>query len=269
MKKQIITIAGILCIPISCAFAYTAPECTLPIDVFQEYAKSHTSAQCDPKTITKIEYYSNFRGWMVFGENGNKNKCIFKLTTDLNTVIDSQIQGGGSCSSSSLYTILTNKNAGLAYGCTSDNDCDTANGWVCQEKSSTYGVGICKQTSCGSKCNAGTVSAWKTSSVEGYEEQTTVLCNTYTDTTYSNYYCSGSVKGRCAKGYYGVAKVAPYSGCTQCPEHNESGEHGTTASAGNTNTITSCYIPSTVTWSFSDTTGSGIIRCASDAYYKN
>jgi len=240
MKRNIIIIAGILCTPISCAFAYTEPDCTLPLSVFQEYAKKSGST-CDPSTITKVVYYGNYWGWMVFG-TGNKNKCTFRLATENNTPIDHNVQSGDWCTSLSTYTILTS--VGVPYACTSDSDCDTDHGWVCKNINSEYGVGMCTQTSCGPNCNEG-YGNWHASSAAGYEERTIVKCDKNSDTTYENYYCHGYPEGRCARGYYGTnVSVTPPSGCTRCPSYDNTMNkdvYGTTAAAGSTSK-TQCYI---------------------------
>jgi len=239
MKRNIIIIAGILCTPISCAFAYSEPECTLPLSVFQEYAKKSGST-CDPSTITKVVYYAGYQGWVVFG-TGDSKKCTFRMSTAYNGDIDHNVQGGGNCTVLSTYTLLTS--TGVPYACNSDSDCDTDNGWVCKNINSTYGVGICTQTSCGPNCKVG-VSEWRKSATEGYEEQVKVECQTNSDTTYKNYYCTGSPIGRCAPGYYGTnVSVAPPSGCTRCPPYDNSTNkdvYGTSTSGATS--ITQCYI---------------------------
>lgn len=235
---------------ISSAFAYTEPECTLPIDVFQEYVKTSGST-CDPSKITKIVYYSNWRGWMVIGESGNSNKCTFRFSTSNNQDIDGAVLGSGSCKTLSTYTILNQQ--GVPYACASNSDCDTDNGWVCSSIDSTYGVGICTQTGCGSNCTVGYGSWHAASGYPAYEERVVTTCNKLTNTTYKNYDCSHSPQARCAKGAYGTnPKAAPYSGCTSCPPDTKYNATPTTASAGAT-TVTECYLPKDVL--HTDTTG--------------
>lgn len=65
---------------------------------------------------------------------------------------------------------------------------------------------------------------------------------------------------RCIAGYYGSG-----SSCTRCP--SSGGVYGTSA-VGSTS-ITSCYMPSGTTISFSDSTGSGTEKYTSDCYYTN
>lgn len=260
MKRNIITLASTLYISISSAFAYTEPECTLPISVFQEYVKTNGS-NCAPSKITKIAYYSNFNGWMVIGESGNSNKCKFKFSTSNNTDIDNAVLGGDTCKSLSTYTILSSN--GVPYACASDSDCDSANGWVCRNISPTYGVGICTQTGCGSNCVVGTGDWYTANSYPEYEERLITKCEELTNTTYSNYNCSRSLDARCAKGAYGTnPKAAPYSGCTQCP-NDENNTPGT--SAAGSQSITDCYIPSGTT--YSDNTGTW--QYTSPCHYTN
>lgn len=269
MQKNITILIGILCVPIFSASAYTEPECTLPIDVVHNSTRSTT--YCDPKTITAVAYYSGVHGWMVFGTNANVNKCVFKFKSGITAMdIDPLAVCHDGISSLSTYSTLEN---GVPYACRSDSDCDSANGWFCKNINSSYGVGICKQTGCGSNCQVGTGDWHNSVGYPAYQERTTVTCNSNTNTTYQNYYCSGTPEARCAPGYYGTnPKAAPYSGCdNQCPTWPDA----YTTSALTTNVrgtsdagatiISQCYILTNIT--YYDATGA--FKLSSKCSYKN
>ena len=90
----------------------------------------------------------------------------------------------------------------------------------------------------------------------GYEKKVTRTCNCNT--------CNSSTSYRCAAGYYGSSTNGT-SGCSKCTSHNSVSAN---SSAGST-AQTSCYISSSSSWSFSDTTGSGSAKFASNCYYSN
>lgn len=78
---------------------------------------------------------------------------------------------------------------------------------------------------------------------------------------FAGYYLSGTSCVACAKGTYKSSSGT--DACSDCPDGNAA---ATTASTGSTS-ATSCYVPSSSTWSFSDTTGSGSERYTSNCYY--
>ncbi len=90
----------------------------------------------------------------------------------------------------------------------------------------------------------------------GYEKKVSRTCNCGT--------CTSSTSYRCAAGYYGSSSNGT-SGCSRCP--SSGGVYGTSA-AGST-AITSCYLPSGTTVSFSDSIGSGTAKYTSNCYYSN
>ena len=108
---------------------------------------------------------------------------------------------------------------------------------------------------------------WSTPAT-GYQVKVTRTCNTSTCT------CTENASTRCATGYYASAAVSclmgltgTYTcrGCSRCPQHSDSGQYGYIAAG--TASITSCYIGTGVSWSFSDTTGSGTTKFSSTCYY--
>lgn len=70
---------------------------------------------------------------------------------------------------------------------------------------------------------------------------------------------TGTVYVACKPGYY-----LSSGNCIRCP--SSGGVYGTTVDH-NTGGITSCYIPSSTSISFSDSTGSGTYNFQSDCYY--
>lgn len=64
----------------------------------------------------------------------------------------------------------------------------------------------------------------------------------------------------CSANYY-----LSNSACTPCPSYNNIAG----LSATNSERITDCYIPSTSSWNFSDSTGSGTAHFKSNCYYSN
>ena len=96
----------------------------------------------------------------------------------------------------------------------------------------------------------------------GYQKGTYTRCSLDTSTGMCD--VTETTKYRCAAGYYGSSSNGT-SGCTRCP--SSGGVYGTSV-AGST-TITSCYLPSGTTLSFSDTKGSGTETITSNCYYSN
>ena len=115
---------------------------------------------------------------------------------------------------------------------------------LCQK---TYTYYDCQGNNCTGCPNCTSDTTWSYYA-EGYEKQTTRICN------YSTCECEPTALFRCAQGYYGSPHKTP-SGCTRCPMDDTNSVNGTTSSAGSTR-ISSCYIPSGA--SFSDTSGSGV-----------
>ena len=62
----------------------------------------------------------------------------------------------------------------------------------------------------------------------------------------------------CESGMYGNGFT-----CSECPAH----QSGIVESAISDGDIHDCYVPSTATWSFSDTAGSGTARFTTDCHY--
>ncbi|MCM1295077.1 MAG: hypothetical protein NC311_06000 [Muribaculaceae bacterium] len=110
-------------------------------------------------------------------------------------------------------------------------------------------------------CDNGTCTAnnntW-TSTGTGYQEN-------------PNYACFGSecklmgTNYRCAAGYWGTASGTT-SGCEPCPGINASSRGQSIA--GENKEISSCYISKSLSFSFSDETGSGTAHFVTDCYYK-
>ena len=112
----------------------------------------------------------------------------------------------------------------------------------------------CSQNCTGcSNCTSDT--SWSSAGT-GYEKKVTRTCNCNT--------CNSSTSYRCAAGYYGSSTNGT-SGCSKCTSHNSVAAN---SSAGST-AQTSCYISSSSSWSFSDTTGSGSAKFGSNCYYTN
>ena len=112
----------------------------------------------------------------------------------------------------------------------------------------------CEQDCTGcSDCTSDT--SWSSAGT-GYDKKVTRTCNCNT--------CNSSTSYRCAAGYYGSSSNGT-SGCSKCTSHNSVSAN---SSAGST-AQTSCYISSSSSWSFSDTTGSGSAKFASNCYYSN
>ena len=105
-------------------------------------------------------------------------------------------------------------------------------------------------------CSDCSSTSW-TSAGTGKETRIYAQCNCNT--------CQKSTQYRCAAGYYRSSGSGSSTVCTRCP--SSGGVYGTSA-AGST-AITSCYLPSGTTVSFSDSAGSGTAKYTSDCYYTN
>ena len=122
----------------------------------------------------------------------------------------------------------------------------------CSGGTTTWYTCVQDCTGC-SNCTSDT--SWSSAGT-GYEKKVTRTCNCNT--------CNSSTSYRCAAGYYGSSTNGT-SGCSKCTSHNSVSAN---SSAGST-AQTSCYISSSSSWSFSDTTGSGSAKFASNCYYSN
>ncbi len=192
----------------------------------------------------------------VCQQMANTSYCSGSLPTQMTGVwvdIDGTVSMPGCISMLSQCWETTSGIYSSWYTC---NTC--ASGYTRTQTSATMmGCGTSNYYYCKSNCtgctNCTSDTSWSSVGT-GYEKKVTRTCDCNT--------CNSSTLYRCAAGYYGSSTNGT-SGCTRCP--SSGGVYGTSA-AGST-AITSCYLPSGTTVSFSDSTGSGTAKYTSDCYY--